>query len=71
MSLDFLIVWLLLSKLPSRISVRQKHLIEAFNTTRPSLSAADIAKYQKTYARFTNKERGGARDFVAKRATLA
>ncbi|XP_018794130.1 PREDICTED: peroxisome biogenesis factor 1 [Bactrocera latifrons] len=55
----------------SRILVRQKHLIEAFNTTRPSLSAADIAKYQKTYARFTNKERGGARDFVAKRATLA
>ncbi|XP_053954563.1 peroxisomal ATPase PEX1 [Anastrepha ludens] len=59
------------AKLPSRILVRQKHLIEAFNTTRPSLSASDIAKYQKTYARFTNKERGGARDFVAKRATLA
>ncbi|XP_067643574.1 peroxisomal ATPase PEX1 [Eurosta solidaginis] len=58
-------------KLPTRILVRQKHLIEAFNSTRPSLSAADLAKYQKTYARFTNKERGGARDFVAKRATLA
>ncbi|XP_017472688.1 PREDICTED: peroxisome biogenesis factor 1 [Rhagoletis zephyria] len=58
-------------KLPSKILVRQKHLIEAFNTTRPSLSAADMAKYQKTYARFTNKERGAARDFVAKRATLA
>ncbi|EDW72705.2 uncharacterized protein Dwil_GK17038 [Drosophila willistoni] len=57
-------------KLPKRILVKQKHLIESFQTTRPSLSASDVAKYQKTYARFTNKEKS-SRDFVAKRATLA
>ncbi|KAH8388945.1 hypothetical protein KR215_008244 [Drosophila sulfurigaster] len=57
-------------KLPKKILVKQKHLIESFQTTRPSLSTADVAKYKKTYARFTNKEKG-SRDFVAKRATLA
>ncbi|XP_017090085.2 peroxisomal ATPase PEX1 isoform X1 [Drosophila bipectinata] len=57
-------------KLPKKISVKQKHLIESFHSTRPSLSASDVAKYHKTYARFTNKEKG-SREFVAKRATLA
>ncbi|XP_037933661.1 peroxisome biogenesis factor 1 [Teleopsis dalmanni] len=57
-------------KLPAKIFITQKHLSDSFLTTRPSLSSSDIAKYQKTYARFTNKEKG-SRDFVAKRATLA
>ncbi|EDX10414.1 peroxisome biogenesis protein 1 [Drosophila simulans] len=57
-------------KLPKKISLKQKHLIESFQTTRPSLSASDVAKYHKTYARFTNKEKT-SREFVAKRATLA
>ncbi|XP_016997574.2 peroxisomal ATPase PEX1 isoform X1 [Drosophila takahashii] len=57
-------------KLPKKISLKQKHLIESFQSTRPSLSASDVAKYHKTYARFTNKEKT-SREFVAKRATLA
>ncbi|XP_002134929.3 peroxisome biogenesis factor 1 isoform X1 [Drosophila pseudoobscura] len=57
-------------KLPKKISLKQKHLIESFQTTRPSLSASDVAKYHKTYTRFTNKEKS-SREFVAKRATLA
>ncbi|XP_034480754.1 peroxisome biogenesis factor 1 [Drosophila innubila] len=57
-------------KLPKKILVKQKHLIESFQSTRPSLSIADVSKYKKTYARFTNKEKG-SREFVAKRATLA
>ncbi|XP_017128639.1 peroxisome biogenesis protein 1 isoform X1 [Drosophila elegans] len=57
-------------KLPKKISLKQKHLIESFQTTRPSLSASDVAKYHKTYVRFTNKEKN-SREFVAKRATLA
>ncbi|TMW51571.1 hypothetical protein DOY81_003358 [Sarcophaga bullata] len=57
-------------KLPEKLVVKQKHLIEAFNNTRPSLSPTDVAKYQKTYARFTNKEKS-SREFVSKRATLA
>ncbi|XP_016974447.1 peroxisome biogenesis protein 1 [Drosophila rhopaloa] len=57
-------------KLPKKISLKQKHLIESFQTTRPSLSASDVAKYHKTYVRFTNKEKS-SREFVAKRATLA
>ncbi|XP_017842964.2 peroxisome biogenesis factor 1 [Drosophila busckii] len=57
-------------KLPKKILVKQKHLIESFQSTRPSLSPADVSKYQKTYARFTNKEKS-SREFVAKRATLA
>ncbi|XP_030372495.1 peroxisome biogenesis factor 1 [Scaptodrosophila lebanonensis] len=57
-------------KLPKTITVRQKHLVESFQTTRPSLSPSDVAKYQKMYARFTNKEKS-SREFVAKRATLA
>ncbi|KAH8364064.1 hypothetical protein KR084_002080 [Drosophila pseudotakahashii] len=57
-------------KLPKKISLKQKHLIESFQATRPSLSASDVAKYHKTYARFTNKEKT-SREFVAKRATLA
>ncbi|KAM8707646.1 hypothetical protein ACLKA7_014732 [Drosophila subpalustris] len=51
-------------------SVKQKHLIDAYQSTRPSLSIADVSKYKKTYARFTNKEKS-SREFVAKRATLA
>ncbi|EDV96607.1 GH15109 [Drosophila grimshawi] len=57
-------------KLPKKILVKQKHLIESFESTRPSLSASDVSKYKKTYARFTNKEKS-SREFVAKRATLA
>nr|XP_016935011.1 peroxisome biogenesis protein 1 isoform X1 [Drosophila suzukii] len=57
-------------KLPKKISLKQKHLVESFQTTRPSLSASDVAKYHKTYVRFTNKEKT-SREFVAKRATLA
>lgn len=38
-----------IQKLPKKISLRQKHLIESFQTTRPSLSASDVAKYQRTY----------------------
>uniref|UniRef100_A0A1A9V5A7 Uncharacterized protein n=1 Tax=Glossina austeni TaxID=7395 RepID=A0A1A9V5A7_GLOAU len=53
-----------------KVLVKQNHLIEAFNTTRPSLSATDIAKYQKTYAKFTNKDRS-SREYVSKRTTLA
>ncbi|EAA05513.4 AGAP010924-PA [Anopheles gambiae str. PEST] len=57
-------------KVPEQITVSQRHLAEAFSSTRPSLSPRDIAKYRETYARFTNKE-PPSRDFVAKRATLA
>uniref|UniRef100_A0ABK9NBB1 Peroxisomal ATPase PEX1 n=1 Tax=Glossina morsitans morsitans TaxID=37546 RepID=A0ABK9NBB1_GLOMM len=53
-----------------KVLVKQNHLIEAFNTTRPSLSAIDIAKYQKTYAKFTNKDKS-SREYVSKRTTLA
>ncbi|XP_053659092.1 peroxisomal ATPase PEX1 [Anopheles marshallii] len=57
-------------KVPEQITVSQRHLVEAFSSTRPSLTARDVAKYRETYARFTNKE-PPSRDFVAKRATLA
>ncbi|XP_075164202.1 peroxisomal biogenesis factor 1 isoform X2 [Haematobia irritans] len=57
-------------KLPDRIVVNQSHLIEAFKSTRPSLSIDDVHRYQKTYARFKNKEKT-SREFVSKRATLA
>ncbi|XP_016935011.3 peroxisomal ATPase PEX1 [Drosophila suzukii] len=57
-------------KLPKKILLKHKHLVESFQTTRPSLSASDVAKYHKTYVRFTNKEKT-SREFVAKRATLA
>ncbi|XP_013116715.1 uncharacterized protein LOC106094086 isoform X2 [Stomoxys calcitrans] len=57
-------------KLPDRIIIKQTHLIEAFNSTRPTLSMADVIRYQKAYARFKNKEKP-SRDFVSKRATLA
>ncbi|XP_058979984.1 uncharacterized protein LOC131803073 isoform X1 [Musca domestica] len=57
-------------KIPDRILIKQTHLLEAFNSTRPSLSKSDVERYQKTYARFTNKEKS-SRDFVSKRATLA
>ncbi|KAI9588084.1 hypothetical protein GQX74_003930 [Glossina fuscipes] len=53
-----------------KVLVKQNHLIEAFNTTRPSLSAIDIGKYQKTYAKFTNKDKS-SREYVSKRTTLA
>uniref|UniRef100_A0A182NDC1 Peroxisomal ATPase PEX1 n=1 Tax=Anopheles dirus TaxID=7168 RepID=A0A182NDC1_9DIPT len=57
-------------KVPEQITVSQRHLVEAFSSTRPSLTPRDVAKYRETYARFTNKE-PPSRDFVAKRATLA
>ncbi|XP_055631247.1 peroxisomal ATPase PEX1 [Toxorhynchites rutilus septentrionalis] len=55
---------------PEKITISQRHLLEAFASTRPSLSPLDVKKYKDTYARFTNKE-PTPRDFVAKRATLA
>ncbi|XP_058831801.1 peroxisomal ATPase PEX1 [Topomyia yanbarensis] len=55
---------------PEQITINQRHLMEAFASTRPSLSPQDVQKYKVTYARFTNKE-PPSRDFVAKRATLA
>ncbi|XP_055534702.1 peroxisomal ATPase PEX1 [Wyeomyia smithii] len=55
---------------PEQITIYQRHLLEAFTSTRPSLSPQDVQKYKDTYARFTNKE-PPSRDFVAKRATLA
>ncbi|XP_021704572.1 peroxisome biogenesis factor 1 [Aedes aegypti] len=55
---------------PEKITINQRHLLEAFASTRPSLSPQDVQKYKDTYARFTNKE-PPSRDFVAKRATLA
>ncbi|XP_035787338.1 peroxisome biogenesis factor 1-like [Anopheles albimanus] len=55
---------------PEQITISQRHLVEAYGSTRPSLTAQDVAKYRETYARFTNKE-PPSRDFVAKRATLA
>lgn len=55
---------------PEKITISQRHLLEAFASTRPSLSPQDVQKYKDTYARFTNKE-PPSRDFVAKRATLA
>ncbi|KFB47265.1 hypothetical protein ZHAS_00015292 [Anopheles sinensis] len=55
---------------PEQITISQRHVMEAFGSTRPSLTPRDVAKYKETYARFTNKE-PPSRDFVAKRATLA
>uniref|UniRef100_A0AAG5DQQ9 Peroxisomal ATPase PEX1 n=1 Tax=Anopheles atroparvus TaxID=41427 RepID=A0AAG5DQQ9_ANOAO len=55
---------------PEQITISQRHVMEAFSSTRPSLTPRDVAKYKETYARFTNKE-PPSRDFVAKRATLA
>uniref|UniRef100_A0A8D8AHR0 Peroxisomal ATPase PEX1 n=2 Tax=Culex pipiens TaxID=7175 RepID=A0A8D8AHR0_CULPI len=55
---------------PEQITISQRHLLEAFASTRPSLSPQDVQKYKDTYARFTNKE-PTSRDFVAKRSTLA
>ncbi|XP_055599118.1 peroxisomal ATPase PEX1 [Uranotaenia lowii] len=55
---------------PDKITINQRHLLEALASTRSSLSPQDIQKYKETYARFTNKE-PPSRDFVAKRATLA
>lgn len=55
---------------PEKITISQRHLLEAFASTRPSLSPQDVQKYKDTYARFTNKE-PTSREFVAKRATLA
>ncbi|XP_065075687.1 peroxisomal ATPase PEX1 [Ochlerotatus camptorhynchus] len=55
---------------PDKITISQRQLLEAFASTRPSLSPQDVQKYKDTYARFTNKE-PPSRDFVAKRATLA
>ncbi|XP_073838881.1 peroxisomal biogenesis factor 1 [Musca autumnalis] len=57
-------------KIPEKIIIKQTHLLDAFNSTRPSLSKSDVERYQKTYARFTNKEKS-SRDYVSKRATLA
>ncbi|XP_055855534.1 uncharacterized protein LOC129918818 [Episyrphus balteatus] len=56
--------------LPDKIIVTHEHLIEAYKTTRPSLSPSDVSRYRHTYERFTNKEKS-SREFVAKRATLA
>ncbi|XP_058066718.1 peroxisomal ATPase PEX1 [Anopheles bellator] len=58
------------ANVPEQITISQRHLLEAFGSTRPSLTANDVAKYRETYARFTNKE-PPSKDFVAKRATLA
>lgn len=52
------------------MEILQRHFTEAFDGTRPSLSAQDIQKYRRMYSSFTNKEKP-SRDFVAKKATLA
>lgn len=57
-------------EIPETVEIQQRHLTEAFENTRPSMSAQDIQKYRRTYSSFTNKEKP-SRDFVAKKATLA
>ncbi|XP_055372926.1 uncharacterized protein LOC129606574 [Condylostylus longicornis] len=58
--------------IPEKIYVSQKHLLKALEDTKPTLSLTDINRYNKLYARFTNKEHSSRDfDFVAKRATLA
>lgn len=57
-------------EIPETVEILQRHFTEAFDGTRPSLSAQDIQKYRRMYSSFTNKEKP-SRDFVAKKATLA
>lgn len=55
--------------MPEQIVIYQKHILEAFKNTRPSLSKQDVKRYNQLYAKFLNKEK--TQEFVAQRATLA
>lgn len=57
--------------IPEKIYIRQCHMIEAFKSTKPSMSFKDVMSYEERYSKFMNKEESKHQFNKQKRTTLA